>query len=92
MSKEFKVSDIHRKTVFVVVGVVTSISLHQLQSGAHVVFREPGLRLLLQNMQYNITNKSLDAIAVSQYIKVGLITNQYRLRKIIQIQGDKNGY
>lgn len=36
---------------------------------------------VLQNMQYNITNKSLDATGVSQYIKYGLTSNQYRLAK-----------
>jgi hypothetical protein len=49
------------------------------------------LMRVLQYKQYNITNKSLDATGVSQYIKYGLTINQYRLRKIIQIQGDKNG-
>ena len=92
MSKEFEFFDIHRKIVELHLRLclaqrITTRMVESLRLSLKCV-----LVSLLQNMQYNITNKSLDAIGVSQYIKCGLTINQYRLRKIIQIQGDKNGY
>ena len=62
------------------------------ETGSECILLDRTFLWLLHNMQYNITIKSLDATGVSQYIKCGLTINQYRLRKIIQIQGDKNGH
>jgi hypothetical protein len=46
---------------------------------------------LLQFVQHSITNKSLDATGVCQYMRCGGANEVQQVKKNIEIQGDKNG-